>query len=200
MLRDISLHIMDLVQNSVSAGAALVSVAIEAEPDADLLRVIISDNGCGMSAEFLANVADPFTTSRTTRKVGMGIPFFKLACEQADGGIELWSEPGKGTTIIGQFCISHIDRLPLGDVGDSVRYLIMGSPKIDFVLTLSAGKKSFVFDTREVKRELGDVPITEYDIMVWIKESIDEEVTNIFGGVLNEIIGRTESPEGKGQS
>ena len=76
----------------------------------------------------------------------------------------------------------------------------MGSPKIDFVLTLSAGKKSFVFDTREVKRELGDVPITEYDIMVWIKESIDEEVTNIFGGVLNEIIGRTESPEGKGQS
>lgn len=193
MLRDISLHILDLTQNSVAAGADRIEITVSASQSRNLLTVSIRDNGCGMSEEFLAAAADPFTTSRKTRKVGMGIPFFKLACEQGGGTLTLNSRRNEGTEIAGSFEISHIDRLPLGSLGDTMQLLISGAPQIRFLLQLESDRESFLFDTEEVQRELEGTPITEYEILQWIKDYIDENVIIIFGGVLNEIIGGTES-------
>ena len=189
MLRDISLHILDLTQNSIRAEAERIDISLSADRMAGLLHITIEDNGRGMSKEFLAAAEDPFTTSRTTRKVGMGIPFFKLACVQSGGKFNLDSEEGKGTKISGTMGIDSIDRLPLGNLGGSVKVLIMGSPAVRFVLTLSADGKKAVIDTDEIKAQLGDVPIEEREILDWIEDFINENVANIFGGVLNEIIG-----------
>jgi len=188
MLRDISLHILDLAQNSVTAGAEKIEIVIDCDENSEFLTLSIKDNGCGMTAEFLASVTDPFTTSRTTRKVGMGIPFFKLACEQAGGEFSIYSVMNEGTELKGSLEVENIDRLPIGDVGDTVAFLISSSPQTRFLLTLKSLNGDFCFDTEAVKEEIGEVPITEYEILQWIKEYINENVQIIFGGVLNEII------------
>lgn len=185
MLRDISLHIHDLTENSIAAGARLVSIKLVAENG--MLTLEIGDNGKGMSPEMLSRVEDPFTTSRTERKVGMGIPFFKLACEQAGGDFKITSEPGKGTELRGRFVIDNIDRLPLGDIGETVGMLIYESPDLHYILTLKTSDDEFVFDTDEVREQLEGTPINDFEIVQWIKEYINEGVSNIFGGVLDEI-------------
>ena len=185
MLRDISLHIHDLSENSIAAGASLLTVNLTAE--GGMLSLEIRDNGKGMTPEMLSKVEDPFTTSRTERKVGMGIPFFKLACEQTGGDFMIASEPGKGTELKGRFVIDNIDRLPLGDIGDTVGMLIYECPGTHYVVTLRSGENEFVFDTAEVLEQLEGTPINDFEIVQWIKEYINEGVSNIFGGVLNEI-------------
>lgn len=189
MLRDISLHILDLAQNSVTAGADCIEIALRCDKENKYLTLSIKDNGCGMTAEFLASVTDPFTTSRKTRKVGMGIPFFKLACEQAGGEFQILSVVDVGTELIGSLEVENIDRLPLGDLGETIVFLISAAPDARFVMTLESVKDVFEFDTNTIKEEIGDVPITEYEILQWIKEFVNENVQIIFGGVLNEIIG-----------
>ena len=185
MLRDISLHIHDLTENSIAAGARLVTIKLVAENG--MLTLEIGDNGKGMSPEMLSRVEDPFTTSRTERKVGMGIPFFKLACEQTGGDFKITSESGKGTELRGRFVIDNIDRLPLGDIGDTVGMLIYECPDLHYIVTLKASGEEFIFDTDEVKEQLEDTPINDFEIVQWIKEYINESVSNIFGGVLDEI-------------
>lgn len=189
MLRDISLHIQDLAENSISAEASGIGIAVWTKEDG-FLHVAIRDNGCGMSAEFLNRVTDPFTTGRTVRKVGMGIPFFKMACEQAGGTFTIRSEPGKGTETAGSFEINHIDRLPIGNLGETVSLLIMESPETRFTVRLESGEEVFTLDTDEIKAELEGVPIDGYEILQWIKDYVNDNALNIFGGVLNEIIGR----------
>ena len=188
MLRDISLHILDLVQNSISAKADNIVITLSADEIDKYLSLAIKDNGSGMTAEFLAVVTDPFTTSRTTRQVGMGIPFFKLACEQAAGEFMISSVLNEGTVLSGTFEIDNIDRLPLGDVGDSIAFLISSAPDVRFVLNIKSSKGIFKLDTDEIKEQIEDTPITEYEILQWIKDYVNENVQNIFGGVLNEII------------
>ncbi len=185
MLRDISLHIHDLTENSIAAGARFVSIKLVAENG--MLTLEIGDNGKGMSPEMLSRVEDPFTTSRTERKVGMGIPFFKLACEQTGGDFKITSEPGKGTELKGRFVIDNIDRLPLGDIGETVGMLIYESPELHYIVTLKSSDDEFVFDTDEVHEQLEGTPINDFEIVQWIKEYINEGVSNIFGGVLDEI-------------
>ncbi len=185
MLRDISLHIHDLSENSITAGATLIRISLSAEDG--ILTFRLSDNGKGMSPELLARVEDPFTTSRTERKVGMGIPFFKLACEQTGGAFKIESEPGKGTVLTGKLVIGNIDRIPLGDVGETVSMLILESPDPRFVVELAARGDSFVLDTDEVREQLDGAPISDFEILQWIKEYVNEGVLNIFGGVLDEI-------------
>ncbi len=190
MLRDISLHILDLTQNSVKAHAERIAIVLSADSVSGFLHIMIEDDGCGMSKAFLATVEDPFTTSRATRKVGMGIPFFKLACIQSGGNFTVESEEGKGTKLSGTMQIDNIDRLPLGNLGDTVKLLIMESPDVRFLLTLSSDGNQVMIDTDEIKAQLGDVPIVEREILEWIEEFVNENVENIFGGVLNEIIRR----------
>ena len=187
MLRDISLHILDLVQNSTKAESTKVETGVMTKDDDKVLFVSISDNGKGMSKEFLERVEDPFTTGRTTRKVGMGIPFFKFACEQAGGNFRIDSTEGEGTELQGTMEAANIDRLPLGNMGDTVKMTIMSAPGTRFIFKFASSKGEFIFDTDEVKAQIDDIPIDSSDILMWIEEFVNENVLEIFGGVLNEV-------------
>ncbi len=186
-MRELSLHLLDILQNSISAGANHIHVAISADVHADSLCMTVSDDGSGMDNELLSKVTDPFTTTRKTRRVGLGIPLLAANCELSGGYIEITSTVGVGTELKAVFVISSIDRLPVGDVGETMVAAIMSKPDVVFDLKLDAGKQNFNFNTAEVKSQLGDVHITEYTVLEWIKDFIREGVKITFGGVLDEV-------------
>ena len=171
-MRDLSLHLLDLIQNSVKAGASLIEIIITEK--AGLLTIELNDNGCGMSEEFLQRVESPFTTTRTTRKVGMGIPLFRLAAEQTGGSFEITSKKGVGTSTKAVFHSDSIDFTPLGDMTSTVTVLISMNTDRDFIYRRSADEKEFVLDTREIKNILDGVPLDNPDVVQWMKEYIDE--------------------------
>ncbi|WP_313562077.1 ATP-binding protein [Ruminiclostridium cellobioparum] len=190
-MRDLSLHILDIVQNSIKAKATEISIILKHEDISSLgkniLKLIITDNGTGMEYELLNRVEDPFMTTRTSRKVGLGIPLLKESALKCDGKFKLSSQKDAGTEITAAFPIDHIDRLPVGDVGETMITLISSNPEIRFMLFLEGEKGSFWLDTREVAESLKGVIITEYTVINWLKEYIDDGIKNIFGGVLNEV-------------
>ncbi len=187
-MRDISLHLMDIIQNSITAGARKVEVYITAVTAPDELRVCVSDDGEGMDKELLERVTSPFSTTRTTRKIGLGIPLLKSSAMQSGGDVYINSVKGQGTTLEAVFKISSIDRIPLGDIADTFGAVISANPGIDFELVLMKNSgKSFEFSTEEVKARILEVPINNYEVVDWIKKFIDEGVKITFGGVLNEI-------------
>ncbi len=165
-MKELSLHILDIAQNSLKAGASRVGIDISETPLT--LKITVSDDGCGMSPELLARVTDPFTTTRTTRKVGLGIPLFKLAAEQTGGSLEIDSEPGRGTTLRAVFTNRHIDLPPLGDIPSTIVSLVQGSPGVDFVYRHSSGDMEFELDTSEVRARLDGVPLDEPEVLEWI--------------------------------
>ena len=173
-MKELSLHILDIVQNSVTANATRVDVDICEDADKDILSVVIADNGCGMSEDFLAKVIDPFTTKRTTRKVGLGIPLFKLAAENTGGNFEIKSEVGKGTEVTAVFGLSHIDRQPLGDMPGTMLGLFTSYENIDFQYTHRVDEKEFLVDTAELKNVLGDVPFSAPEVYLWLSEFLSE--------------------------
>lgn len=181
-MTEIALHILDIANNSTRAEASDVDVAIDADSAKDTLTVTVADDGKGMSEELLSRVTDPFSTTRTTRKVGLGIPLFKQAAELTGGSLKIRSGIGKGTTVTAVFGLSHIDRVPLGDVGATMATLIGGAPGTDFTLSFSLDGKSYRFSTKEVKEMLDGVPIESMEVLSYIKEMIDENIENIIGG------------------
>jgi len=182
-MQDISLHILDLVQNAVTAGSDLVKISIEDNPDTGLLTVSIEDNGAGMSEEQAARAVDPFYTTRSTRRVGLGIPMFKAAAEISGGCFELKSGEGRGTEIKAVFDQNNIDCPPLGKTGDTLISIILCNPGIDFIYTHSCGGSTFELDTRLIKNELGEVPINNPDVLNWIADYISQGLDEIYGGV-----------------
>lgn len=180
-MRELSLNILDIAQNSLSAGAALVSLTVEEDSRADSLVLTVEDNGCGMDADTLQRVRDPFYTTRTTRKVGMGIPLFRMAAEMTGGALDIWSEPGKGTAVTASFGLSHIDRMPLGDMVGTVTALIRLNPHVDFVYRHTVDGRTFQMDTRELRQQLGDVPLNEPDVMEWIDGYLRENENSLGG-------------------
>ncbi len=186
-MRDLSLHLLDIIQNSITAKASAITIFISADRSKDRLLIKIQDNGIGMDDAMRLKVTDPFVTTRTTRKIGLGIPLLLASARLAGGDVTVDSEKGKGTTITADFQISNIDRLPLGDIPETMVSLIVSEPEIRFVIVLDNGVQCIKLDTLEVKEKLGEVPITEYQVLMWIKEFIGEGVKKIFGGVLHEI-------------
>ena len=182
-MRELSLNILDIAKNSVKAGAKQIDIEITVHSAEDELTIAISDDGCGMSPEFLVQVTDPFTTTRTTRKVGLGIPLFKMAAESAGGKFEIQSQVGKGTIVTATFQLSHIDRMPLGNVSETMAVLIQGSPEIEFTLKFQVDAEQYVFDTRLVRKELDGIPIETADIVTFLQEMIEENMKNISGGM-----------------
>ena len=178
-MRELSLHILDIVQNSVVAGADLITILINEDIKNDNLSILIEDNGCGMSPEMVKKVRDPFVTTRTTRKVGMGISLFESAAVACDGHLDLESEVGKGTKITAYFKHSHIDRMPIGDMAQTYAMLAGGNLDIDFVYTHIINGNEFVIDTRELKNILGEVPLDSPDVLVWIRDYINEGINNL---------------------
>lgn len=181
-MREIALNILDIVENSVKAGAKLVRIEVFATDD--LLTVAIADDGAGMDEEFLKKVTDPFTTTRTTRKVGMGIPLFKMASEMAGGEFSITSKKGEGTTVKATFEISHIDRAPLGNLADTMVTLLSSDYATEFVLAVSIDGKTFDFDTRELKEELDGIPVDTPEILVFVRDMINDNIMNIGGAKL----------------
>lgn len=182
MMPEISLNILDIAQNSVKAGAKLVLIAVQADQTSDTLTVIIEDDGCGMSEEQLKAVTDPFFTTRTTRKVGLGVPFFKLAAELAGGSFDIASEKGKGTKVTAIFGLSNIDRMPLGDMCGTMHTLITMNGDIDFVFDYHVDDKGFVLDTREFRSVLEGVPFNVPEVSQYIKEYLEENIQQTNNG------------------
>ncbi len=179
-MRELALHVLDIAENSVKANATLVTIEISAVND--VLTISIADDGKGMSEEFLAKVTDPFTTTRTTRKVGMGIPLFKQAAETSGGTFNIKSELGNGTTVTVTFKLNDIDRMPLGDVAETATTLLY--PECDFRWIYRVGEEEFVFDTREVKEELQGIPIDSPEIISFLKSMLKENIESINGGLI----------------
>ena len=178
-MKEISLHLLDVAQNSVTAGAGCIDLKLE-EDDARCYRLIIADDGCGMSAEFLAQVTDPFTTTRTTRKVGLGLPLLRLTAEQTGGSLNIESQVGNGTTVTALFHGSHIDCPPLGDISGTVALLIQGAPDVEWTWQHTTPKGSCTLDTRQLREILGpDVPLSEPSVTLWIREYLQEQEASI---------------------
>lgn len=186
-MKDISLHLLDIIQNSVAAQADRIIVSLSVVSSEDKLVIEVEDNGRGMDEELLKSVISPFVTTRTTRKVGMGIPLLKDSARQAGGELKISSEKGKGTKLEASFIISHIDRIPLGDISGTITNLIAAEPDIQYVLILKNRKEEFTFDSLEIKKRLGEVQINEFAVLEWIHDYLEDGLKAIFGGVLNEV-------------
>ena len=182
-MRELSLNVMDIAQNSLSAGASLTQIVVEESSAEDTLTLKIIDNGRGMTAEQAARVTDPFFTTRTTRKVGLGVPLFKMAAEQTGGSFSIESEPGKGTTVTAVFKPSHIDMTPLGDINSTVGLLIYSNPERDFIFRRERDGRSFTLDTRELREILGEeVKLSAPEVSEWIQGYLKEQTDMICGG------------------
>ncbi len=176
MMEDISSHIMDIVMNSVTAGAQHISIGIRKDPATSMLSLKIADDGKGMDAEMAKKVQDPFFSTKTGRKVGLGIPLLKGTAETTGGSFELKSKKGAGTSITAIFDSRHPDLPPLGNIRDTFFVLIVSHPSIDFKLRYSVDGKDFFLDTSEWKKELGDVPLNHPEVIGFLSNYLDEHL------------------------
>ena len=182
MLPEIALSILDIAQNSVRADASLIEITVKINTAADLLSVVINDDGCGMDEQQVKNVVDPFFTTRKTRKIGLGVPFFKMSAESTGGSFEISSEKGVGTRVRADYVLSSIDRMPLGDMTFTVHSLITLNTDIDFLYNYSVDGNGYTLDTRELRQILGGVPLNTPDVSDYIKEYLDENTAEINQG------------------
>ncbi|MBE7010796.1 MAG: ATP-binding protein [Ruminococcaceae bacterium] len=176
---ELSLHILDIMNNSVKAKADLITVTVDENLAANRLTVTIEDNGSGMDEDFVKSVTDPFRTTRTTRKVGMGLSLFKAAAEATGGSLTISSCVGKGTVVTTVFTHDHIDRQPLGDMAETITTVLSGNPSIDVRYRHLVNDKEFLLDTREVRQILGDVDISSPEVMMWLTDYIKEGLTDM---------------------
>ncbi|NLM43097.1 MAG: sensor histidine kinase [Clostridiales bacterium] len=181
-MKELSLHVLDIVQNSIAADANLITIRIVEKITTDRLVIEIADNGRGMDNEMVQKIKDPFVTGRKIRKVGLGIPLLHKACTRCGGDMVIESELGKGTKILCWFIYSHIDRAPLGNMIDTILTIIMTNPEIDIVYTHNYEGKEIQLDTREIKKIMGEVPINQPQVLSWMKEYLKESFNSLYGG------------------
>jgi hypothetical protein len=178
-MRELSLHILDILENSLAAGATRIELTIEEDSATDKMTIAVADNGCGMDAQMLRRVLDPFFTTRTTRHVGLGLPLFAASAERSGGKLTIESQVGLGTTVTATFQLSHIDRPPLGDIGGSLRVFLMADRPIDLAYTHRVDDREFSFDTADLRAELGDVPLSHPAVRDWLRDFIAEGEASI---------------------
>jgi anti-sigma regulatory factor (Ser/Thr protein kinase) len=174
-MEELSLHILDIVENSIRAGARNVEVSVEEDLERDLFRITISDDGQGMDEEARRQVLDPFFTTKRERRIGMGLPLLADAARYAGGKVDVRSEPGGGTRVVATFQHSHIDRQPLGDLAGTIETLIIGNPGVDFVFSCRGPEGEWRLDTGEIKDGLGPVPINSADGIRTIRAMINDQ-------------------------
>lgn len=178
-MRELSLHILDIAQNSIKAEAEILRIVVIEDLEQDKLIIKIKDDGTGMDSETVSKVVDPFYTTRTTRKVGLGIPLFKSSAEQCDGYFEIKSQLGAGTEIIAQFKYSHIDRVPLGNMPETIVTIINACDQMDLIYTHTINNRTFTLNTKEIKKLLDGVPISNIDVIAWLREYINEGLNEL---------------------
>ena len=175
---DFSLYVLDITMNSVRAGAS--EIEIELEERGSWLTFTVRDNGCGMTQEQLRRLSDPFFTTRKTRKVGLGIPFLKMLAEMTGGEVTIQSRtrecgPEHGTTVTARFGRNHVDFIPLGDLPQTVKTLIQGSPDVDFIYRHRTEQSEIELSCREMREILGEVPLNEPEVLEWIEQNLKEQ-------------------------
>lgn len=178
-MEDISLHILDVAENGVIAGANLIKINVDEDVEGDTLRIMIEDNGRGMAPEFLERVLDPFVTTRTTRKVGLGLSLFQQSAREAGGDLSISSTPGLGTMVTVFMSHSHIDRKPMGDMAATMLTLIEGNPEVDFVYTHRKEAREYVLDTRELRSELEEIPLNSPVVVSLIRENLESGLQEV---------------------
>ena len=184
-MRELSLNILDVAQNSISAGASLVEINVIEQDFDSTLTVEIKDNGCGMDKDFLSDVVNPFRTTRTTRKVGLGLSLFKNACEQTGGSFDISSEVGVGTKVKAVFVYDSIDRQPLGNMAETMSAVIGGNDSTDYIYRHTFCKKTFEFSTFDLRKALGgEIRLSEIDVLKWIEDYITENLEILYGGAV----------------
>ncbi|MCT4616450.1 MAG: ATP-binding protein [Marinifilaceae bacterium] len=178
-MKDLSMHIMDIVQNSIRAKSSLIKIFICEDKLEDIFEIFIEDDGYGIDANDLNKVMDPFFTSRTTRKVGLGISLLKQNAELTNGYLEIKSEKNKGTKLKAVFSHKHIDRPILGDISSTVALMAGANPELDFIYKHKTNKGEYIFNTIEVKDVLGGVSISDPNIITYLKEMIQENLNEL---------------------
>lgn len=173
-MKEIALYILDIAQNSITANALVLEVALS--ETAEAITFVIADNGKGMSPQLLAQVSDPFTTTRTTRKMGLGIPLLRMAVEQTGGSLTIESTEGLGTTVTASFCAGHIDCPPVGDMAGTITLLLQGAPQLELHYTRTVDENSFQLTTEEIRAQLGpEISLAEPEIILWLREYLQEQ-------------------------
>ncbi len=181
-MEDLSLHILDIAENSLAAGADRIEITIKEDIKEDILIIEVRDNGKGMEEELLKLVADPFFTTKTVRRVGLGIPLLKQAAEECEGSLTINSVKGKGTTITARFRLSHIDLKPVGDIGATIMTLVSANPDANLVLEYNKGGRIFRFDLAGFRSELEGIPLNLPQILRIIKDVINKGIKDLEGG------------------
>ena len=181
-MQELSLNVLDIAQNSVRANATEIGIEVAESETADSLSITITDNGCGMTQEQVNRVVDPFYTTRTTRKVGLGVPFFKMAAEMAGGTFSIDSTPGKGTTVKATFVRSHIDRMPLGDMPQTICCLMCMNESINVLYTYRFNNRTFEISSAQFREILDGVPLGTPQIMQFIGEYLKENMDALQNG------------------
>ena len=181
-MRELSLNILDIAQNSISAGASLTEIVVNENTRDKTLLIGIYDNGCGMTEEQVKSVIDPFFTTRTTRKVGMGIPLFKMSCEQTGGKFTIESEKGVGTKINALYKTDSIDFTPLGDIASTIVTIVSMNADKDFLYRRVLDDREAIFSTVEIKKILDGVPLSEPSVVNWIEEYLNEQYNELLKG------------------
>ena len=178
-MTELSLNVLDIAQNSVKAKASLIEISVDISTAENRLVIIIKDNGCGMDEETVKKVIDPFYTTRTTRKVGLGVPFFKMSAEMTGGSFNIASEKGKGTEVTAEYVLDSIDRMPLGDMPATIETLVLYNTDIDFIYRYGVDGESFELNTVQMKDILGGVPLDMPDVAEYIKEFLKENTETV---------------------
>ena len=184
MMEDLAMQILELLMNSIQAGASRIVLKILDSAAKDLISIELEDNGCGMSEEMVARVTDPFTTSRKTRKVGLGVAFFKGMTELCNGDFEIKSRLGEGTVINAGLQRSHMDTPPMGDLGQMIMYCIQANEACDYSLSYATDEGEFIFESREIREIMEGVSLNEPEVLIWIREYVDENISNLKEGSL----------------
>jgi hypothetical protein len=178
-MREIALHLLDIAENSVAAGARSISIAVIEDLQGDRLTAQVRDDGKGMDEEMVRTVTDPFVTTRTTRKVGLGIPLFKAAAEACAGYLQITSQPGHGACLETAFQHSHIDRMPLGDLAGTLLTLVVAYPHIHWTLEYRVDGETYHFDDAPIKAELGDLPLCEPEVLAFLRVYIQQGIAGV---------------------
>lgn len=178
-MQELSMNILDIAQNGIRAGATLIDIAINKDLASEIMTISIKDNGCGMSKTQVENVTNPFFTTRTTRAVGLGVPFFKMSAELTGGSFKIDSVQDKGTQVLATYNLNHIDLMPIGDMAATMVTLIGMNTEMDFTYTYTVNNESFCLDTREIKEILAGVPLNSHEVLSFVTEFIEDNTAEL---------------------
>ena len=178
-MREIALHILDVAENAIAAGAGCIRITVDEARVENLLTIIIDDNGEGVQTDRIGTLTDPFVTSRTNRKVGLGLPLLEAATRRCEGNLTIDTHPGKGSRITAIFRYDHLDRAPIGDMASTLITLIMGNTEADLVYSHRIGDNNFDLDTREIKEVLGPLYGADPVVMRRLKQTMDAQLKQI---------------------